>query len=203
MPRSGTAPGEEGQNLPASAGGASQVAHLSGPPDMSTGITRARAFRHAMESAGIGPDQAPVIPALAYTVAAGEQAADELFDRHPATTAIVAGNDMIALGALHVPRARGLRCPQDVSLAGFNDMQFADEFQPPLTVVHVPHLELGAEAARLLLEQLDRSDESDDTVSAAKTVLLPVRLVIRESTADAVDRKSTPGRDASRKRRMS
>ncbi|MER6070603.1 LacI family DNA-binding transcriptional regulator [Streptomyces sp. NPDC001393] len=169
------------------------VAHVSGPQDMSTGITRAQAFRHAMESAGIGPDQAPVIPARAYTVAAGEQATGELLDRHPSTTAIVAGNDLIALGALHVLRARGLRCPQDVSLVGFNDMQFADEFQPPLTTVHVPHHELGAEAAHLLLELLDRTELSHDTVSAAKTVLLPVHLVIRESTADAVDRKPTRG----------
>ncbi|MGW0627318.1 substrate-binding domain-containing protein [Streptomyces sp. NPDC002758] len=106
---------------------------------------------------------------------------------------------------LHLQPRRTSRTPElrRTRVVGFNDMQFADEFQPPLTTVHVPHLELSAEAARLLLEQLDRSDESDDTVSAAKTVLLPVRLVIRESTADAVDRKSTPGRDASRKRRMS
>ncbi|MPY55878.1 LacI family transcriptional regulator [Streptomyces spongiae] len=169
------------------------IAHVAGPQDVSTGITRARAFRHAMEIAGISHEQALVVPAQAYTVAAGERATEELLDHHPATTAIVAGNDLIALGALHVLRARGLRCPQDISLVGFNDMQFADEFQPPLTTVHVPHLELGAEAARLLLEQLDSSEESAGGAPVAKTVLFPLHLVVRESTADVADREGGLG----------
>lgn len=161
------------------------LAHLAGPQTLSTGAIRTRAFQHAVQAAGIAADRAPVLVSEAYSVRAGEQAARELLDRHPGTTAIVAGNDLIALGALHVLRERGLRCPQDVSLVGYNDMQFADEFQPPLTTVHVPHLELGAEAARLLLEQLERPDgrAGAQVAAAAKTVLLPVRLVVRDSTA--------------------
>ncbi|MFF1449116.1 LacI family DNA-binding transcriptional regulator [Streptomyces sp. NPDC058274] len=162
------------------------LAHLAGPQRLSTGEIRARAFRHATEAAGVAPAQAPVVVSEAYTVPAGEWAARELLDQYPGTTAIVAGNDLIALGALHVLRERGLRCPQDVSLVGFNDMLFADEFQPPLTTVHVPHPELGAEAARLLLEQLDRPSGSADPAPVAKRVLLPVDLVVRESTAAPV-----------------
>ncbi|MDX6332581.1 MAG: LacI family transcriptional regulator [Streptomycetaceae bacterium] len=158
------------------------IAHLAGPQTMSTGVTRARAFRDAVETAGIGPE-APVAVSKAYTTQAGEHATHELLERHPDTTAICAGNDLIALGALHALKARGLRCPQDLSLVGFNDMQFADEFQPPLTTVHVPHLGLGAEAARLLLERLDRYEEKGHPAPMAKTVLLPVRLVVRASTA--------------------
>jgi LacI family transcriptional regulator len=157
------------------------VAHVAGPQTMSTGHIRARAFRQSMQNAGIG---APVVESAGYTVAAGAKAAQELLDRHPGTTAILAGNDLIALGALHVLRARGLRCPQDVSLVGYNDMQFSDEFTPPLTTVHVPHLDLGAEAARLLLERLDRpAATGQDPVPLAKTILLPLRLVVRASTA--------------------
>ncbi len=159
------------------------IAHVSGPQTMSTGVTRAQAFRAAAESAGIGPESAPATIGEAYTVEAGERATHELLDRHPETTAICAGNDLIALGALHAVKARGLRCPEDLSLVGFNDMQFADEFQPPLTTVHVPHLDLGAEAARLLLEQLDRNEEKGAPAPMAKTVLLPVLLVVRASTA--------------------
>lgn len=159
------------------------IAHVAGPQTMSTGVTRVRAFRHAVETAGIGPESAPVVVSKAYTAQAGERATHELLERHPDTTAICAGNDLIALGALHALKARGLRCPQDLSLVGFNDMQFADEFQPPLTTVHVPHLDLGAEAARLLLERLDRYEEKGHSAPMAKTVLLPVRLVVRASTA--------------------
>ncbi|MHA6763787.1 LacI family DNA-binding transcriptional regulator [Streptacidiphilus sp. PAMC 29251] len=162
------------------------VAHLAGPQTLSTGTIRNRAFRHAVEVAGIAPERAPVVVSGAYSVRAGEQGARELLDRHPDTTAILAGNDLIALGALHVLRERGLRCPEDISLVGYNDMQFADEFQPPLTTVHVPHQDLGAEAARLLLEQLDAPSgggEGASSAPVAKTVLLPVRLVVRASTA--------------------
>ncbi|MFE2044919.1 LacI family DNA-binding transcriptional regulator [Streptomyces sp. NPDC059477] len=159
------------------------IGHVAGPSSMSTGVIRAQAFRAAAEAAGIGPGAAPVVESEAYTVAAGERATRDLLDRYPATTAICAGNDLIALGALRAARARGLRCPADLSLVGFNDMQFADEFQPPLTTVHVPHLDLGAEAARLLLEQLDSNEEQGTPTPLAKTVLLPVRLVVRASTA--------------------
>lgn len=169
------------------------LAHLAGPQRLSTGVARARAFRHAVEAAGIPAGQAPVVVSEAYTVRAGELAARELLDQYPGVTAIVAGNDLIALGALHVLRERGLRCPEDVSLVGFNDMQFADEFQPPLTTVHVPHLDLGAEAARLLLERLDRPGGSGDGAPVAKTILLPVDLVVRNSTAAPVS-ESARGR---------
>lgn len=161
------------------------IAHLAGPQTISTGVTRIWAFRHAVESAGLGTDRAPVVVSDAYTAEAGERATHDLLNRYPGTTAICAGNDLIALGALHALRASGLRCPQDVSLIGFNDMRFADEFQPPLTTVHVSHFDMGVEAARLLLERLDH-DQKAATGSAAamaKTVLLPVRLVIRASTA--------------------
>jgi LacI family transcriptional regulator len=114
--------------------------------------------------------------------AAGARACAELLDRHPKTTAIVAGNDLIALGALHTFRDRGLSCPGDISLIGFNDMRFADELRPPLTTVHVPHLELGAEAARLLLERLGRPEDTGPA-PVAKTLLLPLTLVVRSSTA--------------------
>ncbi|HWD03435.1 MAG TPA: LacI family DNA-binding transcriptional regulator [Amycolatopsis sp.] len=151
--------------------GHERIAHLSGPPAMSTGAVRARAFRQ------FAPAGSPVVECAAYSEDAGAAAARRLLDERPDVTAILAGNDMIALGALQVLRERGLRCPDDVSLVGFNDMRFVDQLVPPLTTVHVPHHRLGAEAARLLLDQLDRPGEP------AKTVSLPLHLVVRGSTA--------------------
>ncbi|GHJ38487.1 alanine racemase [Streptomyces sp. TS71-3] len=159
------------------------LAHLAGPQTMSTSATRERAFREAMHAAGLPPLRAPVVAADAYTAQAGERAAHALFDRHPGVTAICAGNDLIALGALRAMRRRGMDCPGDVSLVGFNDMRFADEFQPPLTTVRVPHHALGAEAARLLLAGLEAADGADSPPVLPKTVLLPVRLIVRASTA--------------------
>ena len=55
---------------------------------------------------------------------------------------------------------RGIRCPEDVSVVGFNDMPFAARFNPPLTTIHIPHYEIGKEAAQLMLERLQDGDSS-------------------------------------------
>jgi LacI family transcriptional regulator len=150
--------------------GHTRIAHLAGPQDLSTGAVRLRAFQHAAPSS-------PVVECAAYTEAAGRTAAGHLFEHFADTTAIVAGNDLIAIGALAVICARGRSCPRDVSVVGYNDMPFADRFRPPLTTVHVPHHEMGAQGAQLLLERLR------DPGSPARTVLLPARLTVRGSTA--------------------
>jgi LacI family transcriptional regulator len=158
------------------------VAHIAGPRTISTGHSRAQAFQRAAQQAGL---DAPTVESAGYTAQAGAEATRALLEHRPDVTAILAGNDLIALGSLRVLRARGLRCPQDVSLVGFNDMAFADDFHPALTTVHVPHLELGAEAARLLLDRLDRPATADGAgaILPTTTVLLPLRLVVRASTA--------------------
>jgi LacI family transcriptional regulator len=92
-------------------------------------------------------------------------------------TAIVAGNDLLALGILRSLRKHGLKCPEDVSVVGFNDMPFAEDFQPPLTTIRVPHLQMGTEAARLLLAGIAADEQTPVTVS------LPVSLIVRASTA--------------------
>ena len=153
-----------------------RIAHLAGPMAVSTGFVRAQAFRHAMAAHTLSD---LVVECAAYTEDAGAGAARSLLDGHPDTTAILAGNDMIALGVLAVLSERGLSCPADVSLVGFNDMRFVDKLTPPLTTVHVPHHRLGTEAARLLLDQLANPDR------APKTVSLPLELVVRGSTGPA------------------
>ena len=71
-------------------------------------------------------------------------------------TAIVAANDRLAIGCYDALEAHGLRCPEDISIVGFNDMPFVDRLRPPLTTVRVPQREIGTVAAELLLERLCR-----------------------------------------------
>jgi LacI family transcriptional regulator len=92
-------------------------------------------------------------------------------------TAVVAGHDRVALGIYDVLVQRGLRCPDDISVVGFNDMPLMDKMQPPLTTVRVPHHEIGQEAARLLLDLLAEPDRPP------RSVLLRPTLVVRASTA--------------------
>ncbi|MEY9967997.1 LacI family transcriptional regulator [Streptacidiphilus sp. MAP12-16] len=159
--------------------GHSLIAHLAGPQDVSTGAVRTQAFRHCMDAAGLRPPPESVVVCTAYTEQAGREATRRLLGACPGITAIVAGNDLIALGALAELAAQGRSCPRDVSVVGFNDMPFADRFQPPLTTVRVPHHEMGVQSAQLLLERLLEPQ------ALPRTVLLPARLVVRGSTAPA------------------
>jgi LacI family transcriptional regulator len=107
----------------------------------------------------------------------GARLCRELLDSGREFTAILAGNDLLALGCIDALGAAGLECPADVSVVGFNDMDWSGRFSPPLTTVRVPHHGLGMAAADLLLERMA------DPQAAVRHVVLPVELVVRGSTA--------------------
>jgi LacI family transcriptional regulator len=155
--------------------GHTRIAHLAGPQDVSTGRQRLEGFRAAMEAAGLDPSLVRV--ARAFTEPEGARLCDALLADAGDVTAIVAGNDLMALGCYDVFAARGIDCPGDVSVAGFNDMPFAGRFAPPLTTVRIPHYEIGVAAAQLLLDLLQ------DGYDGKNDVVLPVELVARGSTA--------------------
>lgn len=173
-----------------------RIAHLAGWQTVSTGVIRLRAYREAMREHGLDDDPKLVGMCNAYSEAEGARALGELLDAGVEFTAVVASNDLLALGAYDALEARGLRCPDDVSVVGFNDMPFMDKLRPPLTTVHIPHYDIGAEAARMLLEALREPTRSP------RSVLLPLALVERESTAPPPRRTSTRGR-SSRSRKAS
>jgi len=146
--------------------------HLAGPSATSTGRARREAFRAAARKYGL---DGHVVRADSFTEAAGAAAAKTLLAEHPDVTAIVAGNDLIALGCLDALHDAGLRCPDDVSLVGFNDMPFVDKIEPPLTTVRIPQYELGRRAAQLLLRRVRNEQVASELVG--------VELVVRRSTA--------------------
>ena len=149
--------------------------HLAGPADSSTGLLRSRTFVSECKRLGIS---GKVIKNESYSIDEGQAAVDKLLDHGTRNfSAIVAGNDLLALGAYHSLRTHGLKCPEDVSVVGFNNMPFTADFQPPMTTVNAPHFDMGVEAARLLLSQIEGID------TAPVKVTLPVSLIIRGSTA--------------------
>ena len=161
-----------------SALGHRDLIHITGPSDLSTSATRSAAFVEACRSAGAS--RATVLETEGLTVAAGQKAMDAIVaGGKPYPTAVVAGNDLIALGVLRSLRAHGLSCPGDISVVGFNDITFAEDFWPPLTTVSVPTQLMGSEAARLLLDAI-----AAGTQEPTKT-LLPTRFVVRGSTGPA------------------
>ncbi|HUY50848.1 MAG TPA: LacI family DNA-binding transcriptional regulator [Streptosporangiaceae bacterium] len=154
-----------------------RIAHVGGARSISTGFLRHQHFHAWMQSLGLSVDNDLVVFADWFTKDLGARACEELLDRTTDFTAIVAANDLIALGCYTALRRRGLSVPQDVSVIGYNGSGWCDDVNPPLTSVHVPKYELGLRAAALLLEAV----EARQTVPA--TVLLPTTLDIRQSTA--------------------
>ena len=153
------------------------LAHLTGPRDLSTTARRARAVREsakAFERSGV---DVVVRHWAGFTIADGRRLCRALLSAHPEVTAIVAGNDMIALGCLDAMAEAGLRCPEDVSLVGHNDMPFVDRLEPALTTVAIPQRALGVRAAEVLLGRL-----AGEAV-APEPLVLPTELVVRGSTA--------------------
>jgi LacI family transcriptional regulator len=160
--------------------GHERIGHVAGPQNLSTGHRRHLGFIEAIGSAGLEAPGEQIRFGALFTEEEGARACDELLDAAPEVTAIVAGNDLMAIGCYDTLERRGLCCPEDVSIVGFNDMPFVDRLRPPLTSVRIPKREIGQVAAELLLEQLSGHGEMDPF---GTEILLEPTLTLRGSTA--------------------
>jgi LacI family transcriptional regulator len=153
-----------------------RIGHIAGPQEASTGVSRLRGFLDGMRSHGLTASDSQIVYASGYSIEAGLRSCRELLERDDGLTAIVAANDMLAIGCYAAFDELGLRCPEDVSVIGFNDMPFIDRLRPPLSTIRFPHYQLGTEAATLLLERIDGGD------GPVKILYLAPELVVRGST---------------------
>ncbi|AEQ53638.1 LacI family DNA-binding transcriptional regulator [Pelagibacterium halotolerans] len=153
------------------------IGHVAGPTVFSTGKQRLAAFETASRKLGIQIVPAAVVPASRYDETEGARCTDLVMRANPRITGILCANDRLALGALEALSQKGLSCPRDVSVTGFNDIPFLDRIPPGLTTVRTEKFEAGQTAARLLLEIIN----GDGNPVPPETVL-PVKLIIRGST---------------------
>jgi LacI family transcriptional regulator len=107
-----------------------RIAHLAGPPGVSTAADRRAGFRAALKAAGLDPAGAPVVAASGYTVAAGRAAMARVLGG-PRVTAVVAANDMLCLGAYDALAGGRAEPGGDISISGFNDMPSSTGSTPP------------------------------------------------------------------------
>jgi LacI family transcriptional regulator, galactose operon repressor len=156
-----------------------RIGVITGPPEGIASRGRLQGYRAALAEAGLIPD--PHLEAAAdFTVDGGAVAAAGLLEQAEPPTAIFAFNDSLAIGTFQAARARGLRLPEDLSVAGFDDTSDASIVYPALTTVRQPLAELGRMAVTLLLRLLGRQRFEPLQVELA------TRLVVRESTAQPV-----------------
>jgi LacI family transcriptional regulator len=153
-----------------------QIAMITGPLHLTNAQERLNGFRRAMHEAraSISPDY---IQEATFDKQAGYEKSMVLLRMLPRPTAFFAGNDMIALGVLLAIRGMGLRCPEDISVIGFDNLDFAETTSPSLSSVHQSGYQLGATAARIVLDRV-----SGDA-GPAKHCVLQTELKVRESVA--------------------
>jgi len=156
--------------------GHTRIGHIAGPQNVSTGAARLRGFHAGMAAHKLPVTDGQIVYASAYSLEEGVRCAGELLGGRRDLTAVVAGNDMLAVGSYTAFDELDLRCPEDISVIGFNDMPFIDRLRPPLSSVRFPHYQLGTEAATLLIERIEAQD------SPVKILFLAPELVARGST---------------------
>jgi LacI family transcriptional regulator len=140
--------------------------------------SRLRGYRRAIEEAGL-PFDTDLVEEGNWEIAGALAATMRLFERRAEITAIFAQNDTMAIGVLSALRNMGKRVPDDCAVVGCDDIEMAAHMVPPLTTIHVPFYETGEEAMRLLLSMIAAGSV------IARKLLLPVHLVVRESSGGA------------------
>ncbi|MGQ9681738.1 MAG: LacI family DNA-binding transcriptional regulator [Anaerolineae bacterium] len=137
---------------------------------------RCAAFVAWARAHDLGSEAAALVPVISG-FAGGAHALEVLMARPEPPTAILCHNDLCAVGALKAALARGLQVPRDLSITGFDDIEFAAQTTPGLTTIRQPISQIGETAATLLIAWLERGTPPPELVR------LPVELVVRESTA--------------------
>lgn len=153
-----------------------RVGFVGHQPGIPSSRARSTACRDALVHHGLS--LAFEAPGL-FTLEAGRKCGAQLFrlPEEERPTAVVAANDLLAIGLLEAARDSAVRIPEDLSVVGYDDIQFAALTTPPLTTVAQPVRELGREATMLLLHAVDHVEASQDTVRLHPT------LSVRQSTA--------------------
>ncbi len=159
-----------------------RIAYLAGPADNVLDQERAAGFQDGLAGAGLSVEDAVVWPGD-FTFRAGESAADSFLRLGRRPTAVFAANDEMAIGFISRVRAAGLDIPQDVSVVGFDGIDFSDYVEPRLTTFRQPRRELGTVGAGLLI----RAMAGEAIASDEMLQRLPVALQIRASTCAAPD----------------
>jgi LacI family transcriptional regulator len=159
-----------------------RIAVLAGPESVSTSADRVTGYRRALLEAGVDPGSQQILFGE-YTEASGYEMTGRILGLADRPTAIFAGNNFIAFGAIQRLREAGLEIPDDMSIVVFDDLP-QGWIIPFLTVISQPAYEIGKQAAELMLERL-----AGDEPPAPRTIVLPGSLIVRRSSAAP---RSTP-----------
>jgi LacI family repressor for deo operon, udp, cdd, tsx, nupC, and nupG len=152
-----------------------RIAYVTGPRGNVLEQERMAGYCDGLRTDAIAFDESLIITGD-YTVESGVAAGRDLLARASPPTAVFCSSDQMAIGLMRTLHSAGLRVPQDISVAGFDDIEFAAVAEPALTTIHQPRRELGQGAATVLIDLLSGRTTAD-------RIRLDTQLVIRDSTA--------------------
>jgi LacI family repressor for deo operon, udp, cdd, tsx, nupC, and nupG len=152
-----------------------RIAHIAGPHGNILTKERLKGYLTALRAAGLKADREMIVHGD-FSIAAGRAAVRLLLKSHSKPTAIFASNDEMAMGAMAELKSLGFRVPHDVSVMGFDDIEFAEAYDPPITTVRQPRFEMGRAAMSLLGQRL-RGE-----AIKSEEIILPSELIVRDST---------------------
>jgi LacI family transcriptional regulator len=159
--------------------GHQRIAYIGGLPGVRQVADRREGAVRAMVRAGHAPEDLGILEAAGLNVAGGQKAGAEIaaLPAQARPTAVFCANDLIALGVLQEMTRNHIRVPEDIAIAGYDDIDFAAAAAVPLTSVRQPRQQLGRTAARLLLDEA-----ADGDVHQHRQVIFEPELVVRQST---------------------
>ncbi|MFD1397001.1 LacI family DNA-binding transcriptional regulator [Kroppenstedtia eburnea] len=154
-----------------------KIAFISGPRDLVVSLDRGQGYEKALVEAEL-PVESKRIVETDFSEEAGFAALCRMWEAGVDFDAVLASDDLFALGALRFADHMGLRVPEELGIVGFNDTPMMTHTHPPLTSVRILSYELGAEAMELLLQGL----ENREKLRPGKEILLPAELKVRQSS---------------------
>ena len=155
-----------------------RLLYVGGPRGHYNEIHRYRGFRHAVRAADLSSADTQRFEGD-FTLASGVEAGRFFLSRRARPTGIVCASDEMAIGFLKTVTAAGVKAPRDVSVVGFDDIEFAGFCEPALTTIHQPRPVLGSTGARILLERLNGNP------ATANPIVIKGELRVRGSTGPA------------------
>ncbi|HTW81713.1 MAG TPA: LacI family DNA-binding transcriptional regulator [Terracidiphilus sp.] len=161
--------------------GHQQVGFIGGTEGLATSRNRRESFMDAVVSCGMASQDGWIV-AGDYRVSGGAAGMRAILENKEIPTAVVTANDLTAIGALRTAHESGLRIPDDISIAGCDDIEMADIVYPPLTTLRISRRQY----AQMLFDALRIS--AQDLTQPGRVFNLPMKLVVRESTGPAPKR---------------
>lgn len=158
--------------------GCKEICHITGPSHMDIVNDRLNGYIEAMEDAGFVIDRNTMVVEGNFSHQSGYEGMKKLLEYIPDVDGVFAGNDQMAVGIMKALKESKIKVPEEIKIAGFDDVYVSSVLEPPLTTVHIEKRELGIAAAKILFDRIDEGGRRREV----RREVIDNHLVIRQST---------------------